>query len=147
MIKKFIQKLFDIHPNAMSFQGTFDLTGLPIITFYQGENKFNFLLDTGANDNVIDSNALSSINHEVASYRGTLTGLDGIKNEVTACNITFSYKTSTFPFTYLVKDMSAPFSMLKNEYGVNLHGILGSRFFDKFKYVLDFESLTAYSKV
>lgn len=146
MIKKIIQKVFNIYPNAMSFRETMDLTGLPIVTFYQGEKKFNFLLDTGSNDNIIDSNILDQLNHNKIDYEGTITGLDGIVNKVTACNIDFSYKEQHYPFAYLIKDMKGPFDLMKKDYGVNLHGIIGSKFFNKFKYILDFAELIAYSK-
>lgn len=146
MIKKFIQKIFDIHPNAMSFQQSMDLVGLPVITFYQGDKKYNLLLDTGSNDNIIDSNCLDDLVHEDVEYDGTLTGLDGIENRVTACHIAFSYKDQEYPFKYLVKDMEPAFRVMKNEYGITLHGIIGSKFFNKFRYVLDFKDLIAYSK-
>ena len=51
MIKKFISKLFDIHPDAMSFKQGMDLTGIPVCTFNQGDKKLNFILDTGSTDN------------------------------------------------------------------------------------------------
>lgn len=146
MIKRFIERLFGIYPDYMSFKETMDLTGLPVITLYQGDKKFNFLLDTGSTDNVIDSNVLSTLEHEKIEYEGTLTGLDGIVNKVSACNITFSYKKKSYAYSYLVKDMSVPFDMMKQEYCVNLHGIIGSNFFNKYKYVLDFAELIAYSK-
>ena len=34
---------------VMEFKTSMDLSGLPIITFYQGKKKYNFLLDTGSN--------------------------------------------------------------------------------------------------
>ena len=133
--------------DSISFQQAMDLTGLPIISLSQGKEKFNFLLDTGSNDNIIDSNILDEIKHEKKlDYQGTLSGLDGIKNEVTACNISLSYKDKEYPFTYLVKDMKPAFDMMKSDFGVNLHGIIGSRFFNEYKYVLDFADLIAYSK-
>ena len=146
MIKKLIGKLLDIHPDSISFKQAMDLTDLPIVTMFQGENKFNLLLDTGSTDNVIDSNVLSNIVHERIDYKGTLTGLDGIKSDVSACNISFSYGEREYPYTYLVRDMKPAFDMMKQDYGVTLHGIIGSKFFNKYRYVLDFASLIAYSK-
>lgn len=146
IIKRLIQRLKGVKLNAMSFRETMDLTGLPLVTLYQGDRKFNFLLDTGSTDSVIDSNILPKLTHEKTDYEGTLTGLDGIVNKVSACNITFSYKDKNFPFSFLSRDMSVAFSMMKKEYGVTLHGILGANFFNKYKYVLDFADLIAYSK-
>ena len=49
MIKKILHKLLGTHPNAMSFQNSMDLAELPVITFHQGNEKINFILDTGSN--------------------------------------------------------------------------------------------------
>ena len=45
----------------MSFGEALDLTGLPIVTFTQGEHKLNFLLDSGANKSVINSDHLKAL--------------------------------------------------------------------------------------
>jgi hypothetical protein len=42
--------------------------------------------------------------------------------------------------------MKEAFGHMKQDTGVTLHGIIGSKFFNKFKYVLDFDELIAYSK-
>ena len=47
---------------------------------------------------------------------------------------------------YVIADMSAPFNDIKRETGVTLHGIIGTKFFAKYNYVIDFEKLVAYSK-
>lgn len=146
MLKKLFNKIFDIHPKAISFRESMDLTGLPMVTFYQGDRKYNFLFDTGSNDNIIDANVLDAVDYEKVNCENKLYGLDGKVHKVDRCNITFSYKDDVYPFDYLIKDMQAPFDLIKKECGVNLHGVIGSRFFNKFKYVLDFDALIAYTK-
>lgn len=147
MIKKLIQKMFDIHPDAMSFKQGLDLTGLPIITLYQGNTPFNFILDTGSDVSVIDSNALSQIKHEVVkSIKGTIYGIDGKKHNAKVCSITLNYKDKFFKHQYLTKDLKTAFSNIKQDHGVILHGMLGSKFFNEYRYVLDFAELIAYSK-
>ena len=42
--------------------------------------------------------------------------------------------------------MSDAFGHIKKDTGVTVHGIIGSLFFNEFKYVLDFDELIAYSK-
>lgn len=145
MLKKFLN-LFLPNKNAISFQQGFDLTELPIVTFNQGKNKYNFILDTGANNNIIDARILDKIKHEKYNVKTTLMGMEGNNSIVDVCTITLSYKDSNFSYGYLIKDMSGPFDLLKKEYGVNIHGILGSKFFHEFQYVLDFAELIAYSK-
>lgn len=130
----------------ISFKAGFDLTQLPIVSLYQGKFVFNFLLDTGSNDSIIDSNILDMIEHTPIDETSSLYGLEGKEQVVEKCNITVTYNGIDFPYTYLVCDMKGPFSKIKAESGVTLHGIIGSKFFNEYKYVLDFESLIAYSK-
>lgn len=151
-MKKLLSKIFgkskeDVYPeNAISFGPGFALTELPVISLYQGDKSFNFLLDTGSNDSIIDSNILSKITYTLSDKKSTLYGMEGNPEDVTFCDITLSYKGNDFPYTYIIRDMSAAFSNIKAETGVTLHGMIGSKFFNAYKYVLDFEKLIAYSK-
>ena len=52
----------------MSFKEAMDLVELPVVTFYNGDKKFNFLLDTGATISVINSNILDNFTHEKVEY-------------------------------------------------------------------------------
>lgn len=146
MIKKIINKIFKTHNTAISFKAGFDLAELPVVTFYQGKQKINFLLDTGSNNCVIDSNFLKNIEHTMCEGDTMLTGMEGNPQKVSICNIKISYKDREYGFPYLVQDMKAAFDSIKKETGVTINGMLGSRFFNEFKYVLDFDELIAYSK-
>ena len=46
--------------SQMSFRESMDLTDLPVVTFYQGNKKVNFLLDTGSNDSIINEEAVKN---------------------------------------------------------------------------------------
>lgn len=130
----------------MSFKETLDLTGLPCVTFEQGDKKFNFLLDSGSTDSIIDSNIIKEINHKKINRKFSLVGLDGIKRKTDLCEIPLWYKTKEYVDIFLISDMSSIFGDIKKECGANLHGIIGTSFMDKYKYVLDFQKLIAYSK-
>jgi predicted aspartyl protease len=145
MIKIF-KKLFG-KKEKISFKEAMDLTEMPIITLYQGEKKFNFLLDTGSNNSIIDSNILDQIERKIINERSSLFGMEGNVKEVSMCKIVLSYKDKEYEYKYLIQDMKAPFDNIKNSTGVTLHGIIGSNFFNEYKYVLDFSELVAYSKV
>lgn len=130
----------------MSFKEAMDLVDLPIITFYNNGNKFNFLLDTGATMSVIDSNVLNSLSHENLDIIGTVFGIEGNKVDVSYIRAPLEYKDKNYEEDFQVIDMSTAFGQVKAESGVTLSGILGSLFFKRYQYVLDFESLIAYSK-
>lgn len=156
MIKKWIKCLLKRNAkdnnkkskyDDISFKEGFCLTNLPICIFFQGNKSFTFLLDTGSDDNVIDSTILSEINYKELDEKTTLMGLDGIENQVGTCIIRLEYKNKSYESMFLSKDMSKPFAEIKKQTGVTLHGILGSKFFKLFQFVLDFDSLIAYSKL
>lgn len=147
MIKKLLNRLFRRKTEqAISFKQGFDLTELPIVTFYQGSKKLNFLLDTGSNNNIINSSALEQVEALTVDKASNLYGIGGRTTNNSMCQITFSYRDRDYTFDYIVADMSSPFQALKQEFGVTVHGIIGSRFFNHYKYILDFDELIAYSK-
>lgn len=146
MIKKIIHKFLNIHPNAMFFQNSMDLAELPVVTFRQGDKKINFLLDTGSNNCVIDSNILKNIDHKMLNIETNILGIEGNAQKTGVCTIKMTYKDKEYEYPYVIQDMSAAFDSIKKETGVTVNGILGSKFFNEFKYVLDFDELIAYSK-
>lgn len=130
----------------MSFKEAMDLVELPVVTFYNGDKKFNFLLDTGATISVINSNILDNFTHEKVESTGILWGMEGNKINVSYIKASLIYKDKTYEENFQVVDMTASFNAVKAESGVTLSGILGNSFFKKYQYVLDFNSLIAYSK-
>lgn len=146
MIKKIIHKFLNIHPDAMSFQNSMDLAELPVVTFRQGDKKINFLLDTGSNNCIIDSNILKNIDHKMLDVETNILGLEGNAQKTGVCTIKMTYKDKEYEYPYVIQDMSAAFHSIKKETGVTVNGMLGSKFFNEFKYVLDFDELIAYSK-
>lgn len=146
MIKKIIHKFLNIHPDAMSFQNSMDLAELPVVTFRQGDKKINFLLDTGSNNCIIDSTSLKSLKYQPLDITNKVSGIEGIEREEKVCILKLNYKDKEYNFPYIVKDMKPIFDSIKKETGVTVNGMLGSKFFNEFKYVLDFDELIAYSK-
>lgn len=149
MLKKLISKItgkpvadYDI----MSFKDGFRLTGQPIVIFNQGGKSFNFMLDSGSTDCIVDKGALKSIKHKLINQKTTLTGMDGIQHIVPWCMITLEFNNKDYEFAYLVQDLKPILKNIKESTGVTIHGFLGSKFFNYYKYVLDFDELIAYSK-
>lgn len=130
----------------LSFQQGFDLTSLPVVTLQQKEQRLNFLLDTGSNNCIIDKSILDKLEYEKIEKQSKLIGIEGGSTIGDMCTITVSYNNKEYPFIYAVCDMSKVFGEIKQSTGVTLHGILGSRFFNEYRYVIDFNELIAYSK-
>ena len=133
--------------SRMSFKEALDLIELPIVTFYQGDKKLNFMLDSGSNFSIIDSNAVNNLKleHTKLNKVNSIIGINGETRNAGFINLKFSYKHINFDYDFQYLDLSNVVNSLKQD-GITIHGILGNQFFVKYKYVLDFNDLIAYSK-
>ena len=132
--------------SEMSFRESMDLTELPVITFYNGPNKLNFLLDTGSNMCVINSKSVGSLSYTKLNEGGSIHGMEGNVINVEHISMDFTYNNKHYTSVFQVVDMQEAFDRIKQESGVTIHGILGSKFFEEYKYILNFDKLIAYSK-
>lgn len=133
---------------AISFAPGFISPNIPIATFKQKDKELNFIIDTGSDHNVIDKDALSSIEHVIDKdklYDLTGLGVTG-ENKVKTCDVTFQYEEDTFTEAFLISDLKGPFSTIKQCHAIPLHGMLGSNFLKKNNLILDFNNLIAYNK-
>ena len=132
---------------SISFKEAMDLVELPVVTFYNGDKKLNFLLDTGSNISQINSSILPLLDHKKIEEKNMdVTGIEGNKVNTEFCEMAITYKGQEFVGDFCIHDLDDAFAIVKEESGVQIHGILGSLFFQKYKYVFDFASLIAYSK-
>ena len=133
--------------SRMSFKESLDLIELPIVTFYQGDKKLNFMLDSGSNLSIIDINAVNNLKLEYKKLNkvNSILGINGETRDAGFVNMKFSYKHINFDYDFQYLDLSNVVNSLKQD-GITIHGILGNQFFVKYKYVLDFNDLIAYSK-
>lgn len=128
----------------ISFKEGLDLTELPIVTFYQGSKKLHFLLDTGSNISYINKAVLSSIEATDLDSSSNTFGVEGNAVETHHYSIEIGYKDQKFTEEFGAVDLNAAFSAIEKESGIKLHGIIGNRFFERYKYILDFRELIAY---
>lgn len=130
----------------MSFREAMDLVELPIVTFYNKDTKLNFLLDTGSDLSYINKSILPSLEYTEISESRNIISVGGNTQSLGCCNMAVTYRNQKFIDRFYISDLNEAFGAIKAETGVQIHGILGSKFFAKYKYILDFESLIAYSK-
>lgn len=130
--------------SEISFREAMDLAELPVITFYNGDKKINFLLDTGSNISYLNESIVSSLVTESTGEVSNIIGIEGNKVSCKICKMIIRRKNQEFEEEFSIADLDKAFSIVKKESGVQIHGILGSRFFEKYKYVLDFKDYIAY---
>lgn len=113
MFRKIINKLLGKPKDSMSFMESMNLVNLPIVTFFQGDKRFNFLLDTGSNSSVIDKNVLKNIKHTITNNPNlsNIMGMDGILHQTQSCEITLYYKDREYTYEYIVQDMKEAFTL------------------------------------
>ena len=131
---------------SMSFKEAMDLAELPVVTFYNKDKKLNFLLDTGSDSSYINKSALLSLEYKEINGNMNIISGGGSTQSLGCCEMTVTYKNQKFVDKFYVSDLDKAFEVIKSETGVQIHGILGSKFFAKYKYILAFENLIAYSK-
>lgn len=146
VIALIINKVEDSKKDFMSFRETLALTELPIVTFFQGEHKLNFVLDTGANNSVLDMNAAMPLEVEPTDKVSEYVGVGGKKQMAPMMNINLTYKDKQYTDCFQVMDMSHVFSKIKETTGATVHGMIGNAFMQKYKYVLDFKEMIAYAR-
>lgn len=142
----YIYKEKYINKTKMSFKESLDLVGVPIVTFYQFGNKYNFLLDSGAAINCINKDIISTINYSKTKLADGVIGLDGIKHDAEIINVNLFYKDNSFNTNFAVVNMTETLAEIKQSSGVTVCGILGTEFLSKYKYVMDFKDNIAYIK-
>lgn len=132
--------------SKISFKESIDLTELPVVTFNNGEKKLNFLLDTGSNNSHINSSILHLLDHIKINQKIDVIGTEGNKVNNEMCKMTIHYRNQKFEEEFIISDLEDAFNIIKQEDGVQIHGILGNKFFEKYKYILDFKDFIAYMK-
>lgn len=139
-------KISLVNKKQVSFKEALDLTGIPVVTFKQGKNKINLLLDTGSSKSVILPSVLNVFKHEKLNEGGTVYGMEGNIIETVFVSIDFILNNTNYSEKFQVVDMSSAFNSLKQDTGVTIHGILGNSFFEKYGYVIDYKDYIAYTK-
>jgi hypothetical protein len=78
--------------------------------------------------------------------KNEMIGINGNKKECHIVGIDLMYKDKTFSAEFNVADIDSMIDTIKTDYGVIVHGILGTRFLDKYNYVIDFKDYTIYRR-
>lgn len=127
-----------------SFYETLSLTGVPIMTMISNDKELNFMVDTGSDKCYIDSKLIDDCDCRELPYTGEVAGLGGkrVKTKFYELNL---LTRDGLPFTH--EFQAFDMSKTLNPFGdININGILGSDFFFKHQYIIDFDSLIIYQK-
>ena len=121
-------------------------TGLPLIIVEVFNLELCFLLDTGSNRNIIDQRIYNHFSDKLSAQSGVggLLSLGGNTGESMEIEIPFVFEQISYCETFLCTGNIDSFDEIKIESDVQIHGILGSQFFVKHDWIIDFEKQSVY---
>lgn len=125
-------------------QSTLEAIGVPIITLYNNRKELNFLIDSGANLSLIDSNIIKEIKYKKLHSSGTMYGIGGNVVEVQHIHMKLYIENSVFKEDFQVTDLAPSFGKINETHGVKIHGILGNSFFSKYNGIIDYSKYIFY---
>lgn len=134
---------------AVSFKPGFTSPKLPIAVFNQNGKDLIFILDSGSDKNVINTDALKLFDHKLKAIEDNdqihqVSGVGG-PQEAKICTIPFSCGEEKFNEEFLAIDINHTLDGIRKEHCIQIHGILGSIFLQEHNIVLDYKNLVAYS--
>lgn len=139
-------KLIKIDSNQiMEFKSSMDLCDLPVITFYQGKNKYNFLIDTGSNVSYINKSSNILVT-KLDGEKDSFIGASGNSADCDLGNLNLYFRDKEYECTVRIADLDLAFNNVAKSTGVNLTGIIGNDFMQEYKYCIDFKEFVVYAR-
>lgn len=130
----------------MDFKSAVDLTGVPMITFAQGDKKYNFIVDTGSNVSYINQAAGMDYT-PIEGSKETFIGAGGSGNaECSLGMLKLTRGNREFNFKVRVADLSAALNDFQQTFGVHAHGLLGNDIMTDHQYCIDFKEFIIYER-
>ena len=127
-----------------SIKSSFHQTGLIFFNVLINEKTYTFLIDSGANVNLLDTclyNELKKANKVIDTNNQTQVGFHENPTEI-ANNVELNFKLIDILYTnvsFLVTSCSA--FNIKETYNMDLHGILGGAFLKEQGWIINYEKL------
>ena len=133
-----------------SFEDYFERTKTPMIIVHLYGKKCRFLLDSGAHPNCLDIQFLYTIKDKlkgktIAEGEKIQVGNGAIMDSY-GMQVRFNIRNMEFNEDFLVLDLKG-LREFNNREGLNVIGILGSEFFDKHKWKIDFDKYIVWHKI
>lgn len=137
---------------GLHLDSVFEKSGLLIASFRNGNKDYNFLIDTGSDTSHINNRIIKKfkdtekIKSEKYEKIEVSTGNGTTLVDSTMIKIPLYYHNELYSEVFLPLDLEESFKGLKEEMGIQLHGILGNTFFKSYNFIIDFSDITVYSK-
>ena len=128
-------------------------TGLPLIIVTckdDGGNVRNlcFMIDTGATESILFSFVYDLFKNSFKRIddQGSVMSIDGTTYDTPLVQATFNFENEAYTGSFLIFSVSDAIKSIEDESGVQIHGVIGTRFLVENKWILDFEKCKITSK-
>lgn len=115
--------------------------GFPFIRINEGKFKgVVLLIDTGSNDNMLFGYAYKQAKNLLEPVDGVryLTGIEGIQSKLILTKGTLSFCGKEYSMTFMVRDEDSAGTMLSEELGFPIAGMIGTKFMVEHGWVIDY---------
>lgn len=124
---------------VLPFLGSVKDLKFPIITFDCQGKKLNFIIDTGSMDSIIDSEVCSTLEGRLLNKQSTIYGLNGMLSRAYYILIDLEYKGNKVENLFLTADIKETMKDFKESKGIEIHGLIGSKFLNMYQSVIDYK--------
>lgn len=133
----------------VSFKNSIDKSALVIIPLKNNGKKLNFVVDSGSTCNVLNLKALDGLDIEHLNFdvsKIESISVSGRMDTQKVISMKLENEQEVFFETFFVMDITDSLEWSKEEYGEEVHGILGVDFLTHYGKVLDFDNCIIYSR-
>ena len=140
-----------VTPFAISIAESLESLKLPMVYFTCGENELAFIFDTGSDGSHINRSVVEELNLDTfpiipregkVNVVSTGNGIMKASNE--RCRIKLSLAGFDFKVEFSVENLDPVFNFIRENDGVQVHGILGVDFLRANNWTIDFANEVAY---
>lgn len=133
-----------VRRSVISIAENMDKVGIPFVTVSNGEQTYNMLLDSGSNISYIDSRYLDNFRVKDLNQTSNTVGACGTSYNTRHYVISFEFNGIKYKDMAGAIDLEGAFNQIKQESGIEIHGILGDTFFRYNHFVLDYDKMIFY---
>ena len=118
--------------------------GLPVIITSGKLKNLCFLIDTGSDSNHIFDFVYNHFRDEFKPLdaKVRIAGIEGNFREFPLVEATFGFEGKDYTSVFSVTNAGNASKIIQDETGIQIHGILGTRFFLENKWIIDFETMS-----
>lgn len=128
----------------VSFKKHFGKVNVPLIKMKINGQLRYFLVDTGSEMSILSSEVFETLPKEsyskVIGQSVSVTGFTGKTDEKPVILTNLSFKNDKYEdVSFIISDISYVFNYIKDNSKIEIAGILGSYFFNKYRWSIDFD--------